>query len=106
MVQRSAGTDGTTIDLEETRKDHTFEEENVTSIVGSPGRQDELSRIVNLDSGKGASGFIGKMSEITWIQRAWEHISNPPQEAEYTVLPKVSHSLFATQDCNYFMDDH
>jgi hypothetical protein len=75
-------------------------------MVGSPGRQDELSRVVNLDLGKGASGFIGKMSEITWIQRAREHISNPPQGAEYAVLPKVGLSLSATQDCNYFMDDH
>lgn len=93
------------MDLEETWQVHNFGEDDVSSMVGSPGRQDELSMVVNLELGKGASGFIGKMSEIMWIQRAREHLSNPPQESKYGIIPEVDHYRSTTQDCNYFMDD-
>lgn len=75
-------------------------------MVGSPGKLDELAMVVNLDSGKGASGFVGKMSEITWIQRAWAHLADPPPKADCAVRPEVDHPVSTTQDCNYFMDDN
>lgn len=50
---------------------------NTAYSAASSGHQDELSRIVDLNAGKGAAGFIGKMSEITWIQRAWEYLLDP-----------------------------
>ena len=42
--------------------------------MGSPGKQGELLRVVSLDNGGGASGFVGKLSEISWIQRAFETV--------------------------------
>lgn len=74
-------------------------------MVGSPGKLDELTVVVNLDSGKGASGFVGKMSEMTWIQRAWEHLSDPRPKTNREVRPEVDHLLSTTQNFNYFMDD-
>ena len=37
--------------------------------VGSPGKQGELSKGVDLEYGGGAAGFIGKASPISWVQR-------------------------------------
>ncbi|ETN46047.1 uncharacterized protein HMPREF1541_00230 [Cyphellophora europaea CBS 101466] len=41
----------------------------VRSDIGSPDRQRELSSAVNLDAGTGMPGYVGKMSEVSWVQR-------------------------------------
>ncbi|KAK5263043.1 hypothetical protein LTR96_011518 [Exophiala xenobiotica] len=48
------------------------DEKNAASRVSSLGRQGELAHVVHLDSGTGVSGFIGKMSETSWIQHVFE----------------------------------
>ena len=49
-------------------------ERRVLADVGSPSRQDEISAVVHLHKGSGLAGYIGKMSEISWIQRISEHV--------------------------------
>ena len=43
--------------------------------VGSPGAMDKSAPMVSLGTGAGASGYIGKGSEISWLQRALEYLS-------------------------------
>jgi hypothetical protein len=53
------------------------EGETVTAVsVGSPGAMDWLAPTVSLGIGNGASGYVGKSSEISWLQRAQEHMSS------------------------------
>lgn len=81
-------------------------ETKAASSVGSPGRQGELSRVVDLDFGRGASGFVGKMSEMSWIQRAWEHAHSPPHRVGSDVpRAEIDRHLSAAQDFTYFLDD-
>jgi hypothetical protein len=82
-------------------------EKNAASRVGTLGRQGELAHVVDLDNGTGASGFIGKMSEMSWIQRAFEVLNFQQQSAGE--IPKIAigelDHLSATEDFNFFMDD-
>ncbi|EXJ55353.1 hypothetical protein A1O7_08280 [Cladophialophora yegresii CBS 114405] len=55
-------------------------ETEVSSSVGSPGKQGELERVVGLGRGSGLSGFCGKMSEMSWVQRAFEYLLNGPAD--------------------------
>jgi len=50
-------------------------EQQMTSDIASPAGLAELSQAVNLGSGKGLTGFIGKISEVSWLYRAWQHCS-------------------------------
>jgi hypothetical protein len=61
--------------------------------------------VVDLDAGKGASGFVGKMSEMAWIQRTWEHLVDPPLKANDVPRPEIDRPLAALKDFTYFMDD-
>lgn len=47
----------------------------MASDVASPSGSSELTRAVNLGSGKGLNGFVGKISEVSWLYRAWQHCS-------------------------------
>ncbi len=49
-------------------------EERVSLSVGSPNAQGTVSGPIDLGRGAGASGLIGKLSEISWLERAREHI--------------------------------
>jgi hypothetical protein len=83
-----------------------FGEVNVASSVGSPGAQGELVQVVDLDGGKGASGLIGKMSEMSWIQRMHGHIHGIPQEQTSEIArAEIDHRLSSIKDFVYFMDD-
>ncbi len=81
-------------------------EYKAASSVGSPGKQGELYQIVTLDNGGGASGFVGKMSEISWIQRGFETVrgyqSNNPAGG---LAAELDENLATTTDFIYFMDD-
>jgi hypothetical protein len=81
-------------------------ESRAASSVGSPGHQGELGRIVSLDLGGGASGFIGKMSACSWVQRAFEqvrgHQLDNPAEVQ---AAEIVDSIATTTDFVYFMDD-
>jgi hypothetical protein len=81
-------------------------ETKAASSVGSPGHQGELGRIVSLDLGGGASGFIGKISESSWVQRAFEqlrgHQVNTPAKQR---AAEIIDSIATTTDFVYYMDD-
>ncbi|KAK6364508.1 hypothetical protein LTS17_012131 [Exophiala oligosperma] len=83
-------------------------ERTAASSVGSPGKQGELAQAVDLDGGSGASGFIGKMSEMSWVRRAFE--VNSLQERHNADLPEISmgvvdHRLTTAKDFCFYMDD-
>lgn len=82
----------------------TLGKTNAASSMGSPGRRDELARIVDLDRGEGATGFVGKMSEISWIQRAFEILRGHadqirPDNDRAEINPQPTMAFI------YFMDD-
>ncbi|KAK5188956.1 hypothetical protein LTR92_011048 [Exophiala xenobiotica] len=80
---------------------------NAASRVGSLGRQGELAHVVDLDSGTGASGFIGKMSETSWIQHAFEILDyqRPPAgEVPELATGELDH-LSTAKHFSFFMDD-
>lgn len=72
--------------------------------MGSPKFQDHSSAFVNLAHGKGASGFIGKLSEISWLGRAREYIL---QNVTRIPEPRGSTNLewLAAADLNYHVDE-
>ncbi|KAK7894621.1 hypothetical protein LTR67_006383 [Exophiala xenobiotica] len=83
------------------------DEKNAASRVGSLGPQGELAHVVDLDSGTGASGFIGKMSETSWIQCAFEILDYrqlPAGEVPELAMGEVDH-LSTAKHFSFFMDD-
>jgi len=81
-------------------------EKRAASSVGSPGRQGELAHVVDLDGGVGASGFVGKMSEISWIQRAAETISHQASTTHPDLaMGEVDHRITTAKDFSFWMDD-
>jgi hypothetical protein len=73
--------------------------------VGSPGAQDELASVVDLGSGAGAAGFVGKVSEVSWIQRCREILFRQnPGGIEISQRDLDLH-LIRAQHLNYHMDD-
>ena len=69
----------------------------------SPEVDDRLSTVVDLECGAGAAGYIGKMSEVSWAQRARQHLYRH-SVSDITQDELDMHDL-ATQDLNYFIDD-
>ena len=53
--------------------------------------------------GRGAVGFIGKISEVSWIARAYSYLLAPAGE-DLGIQEKLSDRTPATQ-LSYFMDD-
>ncbi|KAJ9611217.1 hypothetical protein H2200_004400 [Cladophialophora chaetospira] len=81
-------------------------ENKAASTVGSPGKQGELHQIVSLDNGGGASGFVGKMSEISWIQRGFETIRGIRDEDPISIHAAEMNERIATvTNFIYFTDD-
>ncbi|KAI1625564.1 hypothetical protein EDD37DRAFT_309214 [Exophiala viscosa] len=81
-------------------------EKRAASSVGSPGRQGELAHVVDLDGGVGASGFVGKMSEISWIQRAAETIKNQASTTHPEfAMGEADHRITTATDFSFWMDD-
>lgn len=83
-------------------------EKHVSATVGSPGAQDQLSEAVDLGKGTGAAGFMGKMSEVSWIQRAKEHLLAMPLSPDVaieTMQVQYDHHTRDARDSNYFRDD-
>ncbi|KIW28114.1 hypothetical protein, variant [Cladophialophora immunda] len=76
------------------------------SDAGSPHRQGELNHIVTLDLGGGASGFVGKMSEISWIQRGFETVRGHTAPNHGLLhAAEMDEDPVTTTDFIYFMDD-
>ncbi|KIX00909.1 uncharacterized protein Z518_09974 [Rhinocladiella mackenziei CBS 650.93] len=84
----------------------TSGEKAVASSVGSPGRKGELARVVDLDAGSGAAGLVGKMSEMSWIQHAFESLHQRRTNAQPGMRgAEIDHHLTTAKDFSYFMDD-
>lgn len=82
----------------------------IAEDVGSPGRQGELSRRVDLEYGAGAAGFIGKASEISWVQRCKEHLAprSPPshlRDPMETTQTQLDQHDAAANKVNFYLDD-
>ena len=73
--------------------------------MGSPGAQDELASIVNLGSGAGAAGFVGKVSEVSWIQRCREILFRQNSGGIEISQRDLDLHLVRAQHLNYHMDD-
>ncbi|KIW69264.1 hypothetical protein, variant [Phialophora macrospora] len=96
----------TTSNQASTRTGAVSGEDRTRSCVASPGKQGELPRIVSLNNGGGASGFVGKMSEISWIQRAFETVrgSRDGNPGRFNAA-EMDVNVATTTDLIYFMDD-
>lgn len=80
-------------------------ERRVLADVGSPSRQGEISRVVHLHKGSGLEGYIGKMSEISWIQRIQEHVEGKSLTFIFEMpSAQLDYRAEETEDMSYFVD--
>jgi hypothetical protein len=78
----------------------------VRSDVGSSDRLRELASAVDLDDGLGMPGYVGKMSDVSWLQKIRSHLSG--QHALRDSALKDSHVDIQAPDSSslsYFTDD-
>lgn len=80
-------------------------ENTASARVGSPGAQDELASVVDLGSGAGAAGFVGKVSEVSWIQRCREILFRQNSGGIEISQRDLDLHLIRAQHLNYHMDD-
>ena len=74
--------------------------------LSSPGRQGELQYVVDLNHGAGMTGYVGGMSEVSWMQRAREYLDGPSSAgASYQTPLQVGPYSAQAFDLTYFMDD-
>jgi hypothetical protein len=84
--------------------DYTPSRECTTaSSAGFPGHQNELSRVVDLETGRGAAGIIGKMSEIACIQRTWEYLLDPAVKVPDIPRAEIDRHLTAAKNFTSWM---
>ncbi|KAL2441617.1 Transcription regulator galc [Exophiala dermatitidis] len=82
-------------------------EDEAGSSAGSTGNKGELEHVIDLDGGCGATGFIGKMSDIAWIRRAFEMVrpddeGRPGSDVDRPDIPKPPK---VRRDYSYFIDE-
>ncbi|KAK5273911.1 hypothetical protein LTR96_000511 [Exophiala xenobiotica] len=78
-------------------------EHYVDASVGSPGRQNLLTQPLSIGDDGGMVGFIGKISEVSWLARAQHHlISGVDRRSARQGQPSDGDA--ATQ-LTYFMDE-
>ena len=80
-------------------------ETTTSARVGSPGAQAELSTVVDLGNGAGGTGFVGKISEVSWIQRCREILFRQSAGGIDISQRDLDLHLLKAQDLNYHMDD-
>lgn len=81
-------------------------ESKVAAIsVGSPNHQGVLTAPVDLGQGGGAKGFIGKASEISWLERCREHISSFSEKDSKPPCSRHEVYTFPLKEVNYYTDD-
>jgi hypothetical protein len=80
-------------------------EEAVPFSSSSTHQEGRLQEIVDLGQGEGAAGFIGQMSEISWMQRVLEHLMGVQPEDAQASQAAVSQYSLQVRDLNYFMDE-
>jgi hypothetical protein len=79
-------------------------EELVSLAVGSPNSQGTVPGPINLGHGAGASGLIGKLSEISWLDRARQHILQGAND-NWQWPPTPDLERFAGLDLSYHLDE-
>ena len=78
-------------------------ENYVDASVGSPGRQDLLTHSIDMGRGRGTVGFIGKISEVSWIARAYSYlVSSTDIHSGGQETPSQRNSA---AQLGYFIDD-
>lgn len=68
------------------RSPHDEGETVTTASIGSPEAADGQGPSVSLGIGSGASDYIGKSSEISWLQRAQEQIALQQVDVDHTLV--------------------
>ena len=83
-----------------------FGERGVNIDVGSPGPQGGMQHVVNLEHGRGMTGYVGKMSEVSWLQRVREHLIGEPTAIGSDATPaQLDISSAQAFDLTYSMDN-
>jgi hypothetical protein len=77
-------------------------EHYVDASVGSPGRLDLLTHSIDMGRGRGAVGFIGKISEISWIARAYSYLV---PMGRFTGSQEATSHRSSVMQFGYFMED-
>ena len=73
--------------------------------LGSPIRQGELQYVVDLNHGAGMTGYVGGMSEVSWMQRAREYLLGSSSAGTSYETPSQGAPYSAQAfDLTYFMD--
>lgn len=81
-------------------------ESKVGSEVGSPGRQQELPHITSLNHGAGLAGYVGKLSEASWMQRVREVLmGHAPLLQPDVNANRFDYHILQAMDLTYLMDD-
>ncbi|KIW17032.1 hypothetical protein PV08_04223 [Exophiala spinifera] len=84
------------------------EQPNASSRAGSLNTIGELSSVVNLAQGGGASGLVGHMSEVAWIDQAFAVVRGRPDATRPRLLTSgvLDPHVFSATNFIYFVDDN
>lgn len=78
----------------------------VGSNVDSLDRQRELSSSVDLDQGIGLPGYVGKMSDVSWMQRIRVYLVGFPSLCEPGIgILDINIQAITTANIGYYVDD-
>ena len=94
------------INSEENKAVLSAGEKAAVADLGSPGRQGEPQSVVDVNHGAGMTGYVGGMSEVSWMQRAREYLVSPSSAgASYQTPSQVDPYSARAFDLTYFIDD-
>lgn len=80
-------------------------EETVAFGSSSTHQEGTLREIVDLGQGEGAVGFIGQMSEISWMYSVYEHLKLIRREDRQAFQVAFTQQSLHAGDLNYFKDE-
>lgn len=86
--------------------DNLGSEAQAAPTLGSPGKQHMLPHTTSLNHGSALAGYVGKLSEASWMQRAREHLLGEAVLLEPDVhANRFDFPTLQTMDLTYFMDE-
>jgi hypothetical protein len=82
-------------------------EYDALSDLGSPGLQGTLIHAIDLDGGSGMVGYVGKMSETSWMTSVYEYLksTNLKSGSDFNVTGVGPSTIEETPTLTYFMDE-
>jgi len=81
-------------------------ESRARSDVGSPNGLRQLASAVDLDHGDGMVGYIGKLSDSSWIHKIRLHLIEGQSRGESDLDLRASHfDIYPITSFSYFTDD-